>query len=402
MTGKNNERGISTIQFSGDWTCPGCGVNCFASKTECFKCGSDKPGESGGHGRQDGGMKRHNGERGIPAELEYLAGGGAWRLAPRQVTSLMGKSNREPAGGWKASLQLFDAMSQHAPDTIDMHVYSAAITACEKGGGQCERAEDIFQAMIDRGVKPNVIVISSMISAMGKGGQWKRAEDIFKGMLTRQLEPNVITYNALITAMGRGDQWKRADELFQDMLDCGMQPDFITFSSLITSMGKGGQWERAVQIFKDMLTRGMKPDGAMYIAIFEALEGNKQSAKADALFRADQTHSHGAVKVMEQQQAARGVHKPCLSGFTKQRDHDLGIDLHGLSAKQACVVIRCCVKDLADMHGSGREVAIVLNAGGKSGSDPVVAPAVKSLLSDEMKMVYTAAPGNEGLLLLTL
>ena len=27
----------------GDWTCPGCGSNVFASKSECFKCGAPKP-----------------------------------------------------------------------------------------------------------------------------------------------------------------------------------------------------------------------------------------------------------------------------------------------------------------------------------------------------------------------
>jgi hypothetical protein len=64
-----------------DWICPGCGVNCFASRTECFKCGSGKPGDSGGHGRRGAGMKeRQNGGRAIPAELEHLKGGGACLL----------------------------------------------------------------------------------------------------------------------------------------------------------------------------------------------------------------------------------------------------------------------------------------------------------------------------------
>eukprot|EP00756_Hemistasia_phaeocysticola_P020465 Hpha_TRINITY_DN15719_c2_g1::TRINITY_DN15719_c2_g1_i10::g.36814::m.36814 len=27
----------------GDWACPSCGANCFASRSECFKCGTAKP-----------------------------------------------------------------------------------------------------------------------------------------------------------------------------------------------------------------------------------------------------------------------------------------------------------------------------------------------------------------------
>merc|ERR1712136_559199 len=32
----------------GDWECPGCGINVFASKNECFKCGEQKPTSRGG------------------------------------------------------------------------------------------------------------------------------------------------------------------------------------------------------------------------------------------------------------------------------------------------------------------------------------------------------------------
>ena len=28
----------------GDWTCPNCGANCFASRVSCFKCQTPKPG----------------------------------------------------------------------------------------------------------------------------------------------------------------------------------------------------------------------------------------------------------------------------------------------------------------------------------------------------------------------
>ena len=30
----------------GDWSCPACGENCFASRSECFKCHAPKPSSS--------------------------------------------------------------------------------------------------------------------------------------------------------------------------------------------------------------------------------------------------------------------------------------------------------------------------------------------------------------------
>ena len=46
----------------GDWMCPGCGANVFASKNECFKCQHPKPVQgynnmgSGKGGSMGGGM----------------------------------------------------------------------------------------------------------------------------------------------------------------------------------------------------------------------------------------------------------------------------------------------------------------------------------------------------------
>lgn len=51
----------------GDWECPACGANNFASKTECFKCGAPKPegsGKGGGGGDRDGGGKGKDGGKG--------------------------------------------------------------------------------------------------------------------------------------------------------------------------------------------------------------------------------------------------------------------------------------------------------------------------------------------------
>jgi hypothetical protein len=115
--------------------------------------------------------------------------------------------------------------------------------------------------------------------------------------------------------------------------------------------------------------------------------------EADALFRAQLEPS--ALKMLEQRQAEHGVREPCLSGFTPQRGHDLLIDLHGLSANQARVVVRCSVGDLKSIHGSGRE-AVVVGAWSKVGG------AVRRLLSDDLKMTCAFDASDEELLLLTL
>ena len=52
----------------GDWTCPACSANVFASKDKCFKCGAGKPGGGSGEGGggKKGGGKGGSGGKGGP------------------------------------------------------------------------------------------------------------------------------------------------------------------------------------------------------------------------------------------------------------------------------------------------------------------------------------------------
>lgn len=52
---KGGGKGISGEVRPGDWQCPGCGINVFASKSACFKCGTGRDGNKVGKGEGKGG-----------------------------------------------------------------------------------------------------------------------------------------------------------------------------------------------------------------------------------------------------------------------------------------------------------------------------------------------------------
>ena len=55
---------------------------------------------------------------------------------------------------------------------------------------------EVFKAMQQQGVAPDVITYSALISACEKGKQPEQAMEVFKAMQQQGVVPNVITYNA--------------------------------------------------------------------------------------------------------------------------------------------------------------------------------------------------------------
>ena len=54
--------------------------------------------------------------------------------------------------------------------------------------------------MKGRGVIQNIISYSAAISACEKGGQWEKPLELLKSMEVRGVEPDAISYNAAMSA----------------------------------------------------------------------------------------------------------------------------------------------------------------------------------------------------------
>ena len=105
-------------------------------------------------------------------------------------------------------------------------------------------------------VVPNVYTYSAAISACEKGGQWKRALELFAEMERAGVARDVVIYNAAISACEKGGQWERALELFAEMERAGVARNVITYSAAISACEKGGQWEQALDLFAEMERAG--------------------------------------------------------------------------------------------------------------------------------------------------
>ncbi|CAK0895180.1 unnamed protein product [Prorocentrum cordatum] len=183
---------------------------------------------------------------------------------------------------WMPALRLLDEMKAKGipPDVI---TYSTLISACEKGK-QTGRALELFEQMQTEGIVPDVITYNTAISACEKGRQSTRAWQLFEQMQKQGLSPNVITYNTLISACEKGKQTAQAFSLFQRMQLEGLRPDVITYNALISACEKGKRAEQALVLFERMRGEGVTPSVVTYSALISACEKGRLTNRALALW----------------------------------------------------------------------------------------------------------------------
>ena len=89
----------------GDWTCPSCQSNVFASKVECFRCRAPKPGHESGFGGGQAAVRGHGMGRGrgstTPAWMVTAAAAASTTEAKKEPEKAAGAKAEEAAAGAK-------------------------------------------------------------------------------------------------------------------------------------------------------------------------------------------------------------------------------------------------------------------------------------------------------------
>ena len=311
-----------TAARPGDWTCPSCNANVFASKHECFRCQTPRPGRMGGGvDRPGGGRGRGHPTRGGRhfarsfkatrssrevsrpphhdyAHMPHTRAHTRARIYTRAITtsaslwpvvSVVSGPNAPPHRPHSyihvhylpQVFALLETIQQEGT-TLDVKIISMAVSALGRMRGESgEQAVELLRSSKSKyGVDPDVITYNAAISACEKGWQWERALELLEEMKSSGIEPDVISYSAAISACEKGGQWERALELLEEMKSRGIEPNVISYNAAISACEKGGQWERALELLEEMKSRGIEPNVISYSAAISACEKGGQWERA--------------------------------------------------------------------------------------------------------------------------
>ncbi|KAM7489155.1 hypothetical protein LguiB_026639 [Lonicera macranthoides] len=216
------------------------------------------------------------------------------KLLPRTVLEAL--HERITALRWESALKVFELLREQLWYRPNPSIYIKLIVMLGKCK-QPEKADSLFQDMIDEGCVVNHESYTALLSAYSRSGLLDRAflllekmkntpnsqpdvftysillkscmhfyafdkvEPLLADMASQEIKPNTITYNTLIDAYGKAKRFAEMESTLVEMLrqkEC--QPDVWTMNSTLRAFGGSGQIETMEQCYEKFQSAGIQPN----------------------------------------------------------------------------------------------------------------------------------------------
>jgi pentatricopeptide repeat protein len=185
--------------------------------------------------------------------------------------------------------------------------------------GDVVRVRELWQEMVEYGVKPTSITMGCLIEALVVNGQADEALElirtesesgrsgvintviystvlkgyavmrqldkvfaVYEEMRSKNIPCNTITYNTMLDACAKCCAMHRASNLLMAMKEACVEPDIVTYSTIVKGYCVEGDVDRAFSVLEDMKSDDrLTPDEIMYNSVLDGCA--KQHRVDDAL-----------------------------------------------------------------------------------------------------------------------
>jgi len=181
--------------------------------------------------------------------------------APNEATFLLPMTAYENLGRWEESMHLLKEMS-HArvsPSALSYSVLLGGGSGAE-AGSSWERALQIFDEMLQRGIDPDEVFRGQLADILAKGGQWALSIDLLRSCLRSNVELNDYTYSSALSACGNANEWQHAILTLRDIQSFGVSPGHATYNAAMSALHKGNQGTLAVKLLDEIDEEGPGAD----------------------------------------------------------------------------------------------------------------------------------------------
>ncbi|KAI0034281.1 hypothetical protein K488DRAFT_45869 [Vararia minispora EC-137] len=128
--------------------------------------------------------------------------------------------------------------------------------------GKTYVAQDVFQAMLSRGLHPTMEHYCVLMDGYAADGDMSAALDVFNKALVAGVRPTVVMYTILIAGYAREGLTDRALHTYGEMVDRGIRPDVGALDALVSASVYDGQFGEARRVLYLLWPKEIaKPDG---------------------------------------------------------------------------------------------------------------------------------------------
>ena len=160
----------------------------------------------------------------------------------------------------KASKQVFDEMI-HRNEVS----WNAAITSLTYIGCDSE-ALYVFRSMINSGVRPNSITISSIIPVLVELGFFMAAKEIHGFSVRMSIESDVFISNSLIDMYGKSGCLTVASNVFHRMVE----KNIVSWNAMVANFAQNKLEFPAIELIRQMQAHGETPNSVTFTIVLPA------------------------------------------------------------------------------------------------------------------------------------
>ncbi|KAK2978533.1 hypothetical protein RJ640_010179 [Escallonia rubra] len=148
-----------------------------------------------------------------------------------------------------------------------------------------DRAEKLFDEMLERGIRPDNVTFSTIISCARLCSLPKKAVEWFEKMPSFGCEPDNVTFAVMIDAYGRAGNVEMALSLYDRARTENWRIDAVTFSTVIRIYGTSGNFDGCLNVYEEMKALGVKPNLVLYNTLLDAMGRAKRPWQVKTIYK---------------------------------------------------------------------------------------------------------------------
>lgn len=169
---------------------------------------------------------------------------------------------------WDGAESLLKEMLERGvgPDNVTF----STIISCARVCNLPEKAVQWFERMGEFDCRPDDVTYSAMIDAYGRSGNVDMAMKLYDQAREEKRRLDPVTFSTVIKVYSTSNNFDGALNVYEEMKALGVKPNLITYNTLLDAMGRAGRPWQVKTIYREMESSGFLPNRATYAALVRA------------------------------------------------------------------------------------------------------------------------------------